>query len=223
MRAFAARRGGRGVWITPWLLVAVAVGVLIAASSGLAASRGTDPTAVETVFACVQNGNGQLRAVTDPSHCGQNNNALSWLARSGVNVALPQVGDAFATSTGVVTIPFGAENVPVAHLDLQAGTYLLLAKLVVDTGLDFPVIIDANCQLTAESDSDFDRIAAEAHTIFGAAVPASLMLTHTFTDGGRATVTCANPNSGTFDGEPVDLTAENIRLTALAIGNLTNS
>jgi hypothetical protein len=209
------------MWTAAWAALTIGIGVVIAAGTGLAAGSATDPTAVETVFGCVHAGNGQIRAVSDPSQCGQDS-AISWLARQGANVSLlPQIGDAIATGNASQVVPAFGLPASVAHLDLQPGSYLLLAKLVLDTGLDFPVVVNADCHLTAGSDSDDDRIAAESHTIVGAAVPTSLMLAHTFGAGGRADVTCSN-RSQTLDGIPVDLTAANVKLTALAIGNLDN-
>jgi hypothetical protein len=190
-------------------LAFVAVGVALAGP----AARTAGITGNNPVTACIHNGNDQLRVVADPSSC--DGTPLSWTAQFGLG---PSVGDVFTTAKD--TVPLQPGLTTVATLNLPAGSYVLIAKARVDTPPQVHAELSASCILSAGDDADnaHERSGGNKGFFWRATLP--LQLVHTFTTGGRATLTCTG---GGFDDDdqPVAGFATQVKLTAIAVGKVT--
>jgi hypothetical protein len=122
--------------------------------------------------------------------------------------------DAFAGyKNGPVAVP--ATLTTIATLNLpSAGKYVIFAKLWLFDNANTTVLTD--CQLSAEGDTDHARASLEGNSgtvVSGASV--ALNVVHEFTAAGVAELKC--------NAYGVDVSANQIKLTAIKVGNLTNS
>jgi hypothetical protein len=122
--------------------------------------------------------------------------------------------DAFSGyKNGPVAVP--ATLTTIATLNLpSAGKYVIFAKLWLFDNVNTSVLTD--CQLSAEGDTDHARASLEgngAAFVTGASV--ALNVVHEFTAAGAAELKC--------NAFGVDVSANQIKITAIKVGNLTNS
>jgi len=145
------------------LLAAAFVGIaVIALASVQIASAGT-------IQGCVSDSNGQLRVVSNASECRKNEAPISWNTE-GPPGPQGEPGDlhAFVATHEQTVIPPGNVMTEVARLSLDAGKYLLFAK-VHTQNRDPQNVADVDCFLApsrsdgtptepGESGRDFDEL-----------------------------------------------------------------
>ncbi len=97
---------------------------------------------------------------------------------------------------------------------LAAGSYVIVAKFWFDNGNDFTS--RPTCTLTAGTDSDVVQLGTSTNSASDDAAVGTLTVVHTFAQAGAVTLGC---NSGS--SQPATL--NNIKITAIRVGNLTNT
>jgi hypothetical protein len=121
--------------------------------------------------------------------------------------------DAFSGyKNGPVAVP--ATLTTIATLNLpSAGKYVIFAKLWLFDNVNTTVLTD--CQLSAEGDTDHARASLEGNSgtvVSGASV--ALNVVHEFTAAGVAELKC--------NAYGVDVSANQIKITAIKVGDLAN-
>lgn len=133
-------------------LLAVAVaGTAVAFASG-AVRRAFGVGTVQTVTACIHNGNAELRIASSSGSCGNAEGALTWNASIGSGILnAPQVGDVFTAHgfAGLDTRP--QEQVDVQTLSLPAGNYAVSGKTQMNgKGLSDSPRASGDCEIVAD-------------------------------------------------------------------------
>jgi hypothetical protein len=122
--------------------------------------------------------------------------------------------DAFsAYLDGPVALPSGLATIATLTLP-DAGSYVIFAKAWLFDNVNSNVLTD--CRLSAEGDTDQTRATVEGNSgtvVTGAAV--SFSVVHKFTAPGVAELKC--------NGFGVNVSANQIKITAIKVANLTNS
>jgi hypothetical protein len=97
---------------------------------------------------------------------------------------------------------------------LPAGSYVILAKFVFDNNSNFTS--RPTCTLTAGADTDVGQLGTSADSASDDAAMATLTVVHSFPAAGTVTLGC---NAGS--GPPAVM--RNVKITAIRVGNLTNT
>ena len=97
---------------------------------------------------------------------------------------------------------------------LAAGSYVILAKFVLDNDANFTS--RPTCTLTAGTDTDVGQLGIDSNAASDDVVTATLTLVHSFAGAGTVTLGC---NSGSTP--PAVL--RDIKITAIRVGNLTST
>ena len=121
--------------------------------------------------------------------------------------------DAFSGyKNGPVALPSSLATIATLNLP-SAGKYVIFAKAWLFDSVNTPVLVD--CQLSAESDTDQTRTMLEGNSgtvVAGAAVAFNVV--HEFAAAGVAELKC--------NGFGVNVTANQIKITAIKVGSLAN-
>lgn len=200
------------------LLVALGGGAYAAVNSGGGGA----------VYTCYLKGHGDLRVVSAKAKCSKNEKALV-LNRQGVPGAAGSTGASGPQGAKGDTGPRGPSaafsvrnpsqvltftSLPVASLDLAAGSYVISTTLWV-RGLEAGSFASGLiCSLVAAGDSDSSQVQVYSENGLAGIVPVSLSLTHSGTSPFTATLSCSKVGSAT-------VTALDTELTAIEVGSLT--
>jgi len=130
-------------------------------------------------------------------------------------LAATGASDAFVkTVTGKVTV--GTHRTPVAHLDLDSGSYVVYASLKLSqSATTTPTRV--SCSLWVGSDRDRGLIRL-GPAVGASAMTMSLMAAQDLAAPGGADVKCRYARQG---AEPRTVTARSTQLVAVAVGTLT--
>jgi len=122
--------------------------------------------------------------------------------------------DAYAGfKNGPVAAPSSLSTIATLNIP-QGGNYVIFAKLWMFDNVNTSVLTD--CTLVAGSDSDESRTMLEGNSgvvVAGAVI--ALNVVHNFAAAGAVTLNC--------NGFGVNISINNIKITAIRVGNLTNS
>ncbi|MGZ8716410.1 MAG: hypothetical protein ACXWYO_04790 [Gaiellaceae bacterium] len=122
--------------------------------------------------------------------------------------------DAFSGfKNGPVAMPASLATIATLNVP-SAGKYVVVGKAWLLDNVNTGVIVD--CQLSAGADSDQNRTSLEGNTagfVSGAAVAFNVV--HEFTGAGAVELKC--------NAFGVNVSANQIKITAIKVGNLTNS
>jgi hypothetical protein len=219
MSGFAKLRARRAV---SYLATAVVAGAVTGGGWALAAGD------AGAIHACSSKKTGALRLAR---RCRRRERVVTWNVQGpggingingingadGANGANGQPGPSNAFSGGLpgpiaITTAIGPGD-KVGHLNLASGSYVIFAKAWLENQSS-SLATTATCELDAGSDSDRDVLKLEpagANSFRGAV---ALHVAHTFASPGTAQLSCAT-------GAGVSVTANDVVVTAIQVGNLT--
>jgi hypothetical protein len=212
--------------------VAVVAGVAIAGTTGIVSKRVSLGGLVQSVTACVHEGNGQLRVVADPSACGDDT-AYAWSAVFA-NGPAPNVGDAFTTDQPNFVGLDPLSHKTVAQLPLPPGSYVFWANMEArETGAfsEMPLVLDVRCEITgvhlnfgsASRAADLvTPYGVRSHAGFGLILPIAVQAVGTLTQPEKVQLVCFNNSGRDSYGDPsVGVELADIQFTAIAVGKVT--
>jgi hypothetical protein len=122
--------------------------------------------------------------------------------------------DAYAGfKNGPVAAPSSLSTIATLNIP-QAGNYVIFAKLWMFDNVNTSVLTD--CTLVAGSDSDESRTMLEGNSgVVVAGATVALQVTHVFAAAGGVALNC--------NGFGVNISINNIKITAIKVANLTNT
>ena len=122
--------------------------------------------------------------------------------------------DAYAGfNNGPVAAPSSLATIATLNIP-QGGNYVIFAKLWMFDNVNTSVLTD--CQLAAGSDTDESRTMLEGNSgVVVAGATLALNVVHVFPTAGAVELKC--------NGFGVNISIDNVKITAIKVGNLTNS
>jgi hypothetical protein len=113
------------------------------------------------------------------------------------------------TAAGNLVSIAGSSSVTVASVNVPAGEYSIAATLYIRGENVGSFETNALCTVSAGSDSNFDQVTLGSTGGFDVNVPASLLLTHTFSTPGTITLACNGSagSGGTVDADSAVIAA----------------